>query len=261
MTVLLRTINSNPMQTISINFIVPQGWHELGDKQLRYVYQLLAEDFASDEIKTLCLLRWSGAKVIGRQDNGSYLLKHGKTLFEVTPLTLAELLPHLDWLATVPSQPVRLSKINRCEALPADFSEVPFETYIVVDNLYQGYLTTQDDALLDELAAVLYGKKLTLKPAERISIFYWIASLKEFFSHRYPDFLQLTSDVSDGNILGGKQQSVEEAMNAQIRALTKGDITKEKEILALDTWRALTELNAQAREYRELNAQLKSNGK
>ena len=34
-------------------------------------------------------------------------------------------------------------------------------------------------------------------------------------------------------------------MNAQIRALTKGDVTKEKEILALDTWRALTELNAQ----------------
>ena len=29
------------MQTISINFIVPQGWHELSDKQLRYVYQLL----------------------------------------------------------------------------------------------------------------------------------------------------------------------------------------------------------------------------
>lgn len=249
------------MQTISINFIVPQGWHELGDKQLRYVYQLLAEEYSSDEIKTLCLLRWSGAKVIGRQDNGTYLLKHGKTLFEVTPLTLAELLPHLDWLATVPSQPVRLSKINRCEALPADFSEVPFETYIVVDNLYQGYLTTQDDALLDELAAVLYGKQLTLKPAERISVFYWIASLKEFFSHRYPDFLRLTSEVAGGDLLGGQQQSVEEAMNAQIRALTKGDITKEKEILALDTWRALTELNAQAREYRELNAQLKSNGK
>ena len=46
-------------------------------------------------------------------------------------------------------------------------------------------------------------------------------------------------------------------MDAQIRALTKGDITKEKEILALDTWRALTELNAQAREYKQLQAQLK----
>ena len=36
-----------PMHTISINFIVPQGWHELSDKQLRYVYQLLADDFAT----------------------------------------------------------------------------------------------------------------------------------------------------------------------------------------------------------------------
>lgn len=45
-------------------------------------------------------------------------------------------------------------------------------------------------------------------------------------------------------------------MNAQIRALTKGDVTKELEILALDTWRALTELNAQAKEYQQLNAQL-----
>lgn len=117
------------MQTISINFVVPQGWHELSDKQLRYAYSLIASDFASDEIKTLCLLQWSGTKVIGRQDSGSYLLKKGKILFEVTPLTLAELLPHLDWLGTLPTVPVRISKINRAHALPADFSEVPFETY------------------------------------------------------------------------------------------------------------------------------------
>ena len=116
------------MQTISINFIVPQGWHELSDKQLRYVYQLLANEFATDEVKTLCLLQWSGTKVIGRQDSGAYLLKKAKILFEVTPLTLAELLPHLDWLAAIPTVPVRLSKINRQHALPADFSEVPFET-------------------------------------------------------------------------------------------------------------------------------------
>jgi len=35
------------MQTISINFIVPHGWYELSDKQLRYVYQLLADNFAT----------------------------------------------------------------------------------------------------------------------------------------------------------------------------------------------------------------------
>ena len=96
------------MQTISIDFIVPQGWHELSDKQLRYVYDLLAKEYASDEIKTLCLLRWSATKVIGRQESGAYLLKKGKFLFEVTPLTLAELLPALDWLGSLPTSPVRL---------------------------------------------------------------------------------------------------------------------------------------------------------
>ena len=46
---------------------------------------------------------------------------------------------------------------------------------------------------------------------------------------------------------------LQESMNAQIRALTKGDITKEKEVLHLDTWRALTELDALAKEAEEFN--------
>ena len=246
------------MQTISINFIVPQDWHELSDKQLRYVYQLLANEFATDEVKTLCLLQWSGTKVIGRQDSGAYLLKKGKILFEVTPLTLAELLPHLEWLGSLPTVPVRISKINRQHALPADFSEVPFETFIICDNLYQGYLQTQNDELLDQLGATLYGKSMTFKPYERINIFYWFAALKDTFSRKYPDFFQPIDAASGSNLLGSSVASVEDAMNAQIRALTKGDVTKEAEVLALDTHRALTELNAQAREYKELNAKTTS---
>lgn len=242
------------MQTISINFQVPQGWHELGDKQLRYVYQLLASDCSADEIKTLCLLQWSDTKVIGKQPSGAYLLRKGKTLFEATPLTIAELLPALDWLASLPNVPVRMSKINRQHALPADFSEVPFETFIICDNLYQGYLQTQNDELLDQLGATLYGNSMTFKPYERINIFYWFAALKDTFSRKFPDFFQPIDAATGGNLLGSSASSVEDAMNAQIRALTKGDVTKEAEVLALDTHRALTELNAQAREYNELNA-------
>lgn len=246
------------MQTITIDFSVPQGWHELGDKQLRYVYDLIAQEFSSDEIKVLCLLHWGGAKVIGRQESGAYLMKKGKTFFEVTPLTIASLLPHLGWLGSLPTVPVRLSKINRQVALPADFSEVPFETFIICDNLYQGYLSTQDDALLDQLGSMLYGKEIAFKPYERISIFYWFAALKDYFAHRYTYFFQPIAGAADGNLLGSSVPSVEDAMNAQIRALTKGDVTKEKEVLALDTHRALTELNAQAREYKELNAKTAS---
>ena len=54
------------MNTISINLNVPKGWHELDDKQLRYVYSLIAKEFSADEIKTLALLHFSGCKVIAR---------------------------------------------------------------------------------------------------------------------------------------------------------------------------------------------------
>lgn len=245
------------METISINFQLPASWSELSDKQLRFVYQLIANDMSTEELQTLCLLQWSSTKVVGRQDNGSYLLKKGKILFEATPLTIAELLPNFAWLGAIPTNPARPQKLKHRQALAADFQGVPFETYIVVDNLYQGYLTTQSDDLLDELASVLYpGIKTPLAPWEHIAVFYWVASLKDFFARKFPDFLQPVSAASDGNLLGSASPGVEEAMNAQIRALTKGDVTKESEILALDTWRALTELNAQAKEYKQLNDQL-----
>ena len=47
-------------------------------------------------------------------------------------------------------------------------------------------------------------------------------------------------------------------MDTQIRALTKGDITKEREVLQMDVHRALTELDAQAKEYEELKRETKS---
>ena len=208
-------------------------------------------------MKTLCLLHWTGTKVIGKQNTDGYLLRKGGFLFEVTPLTLAELLPNLDWLGSLPTSPIRPVKLKHRPGIAADFDEAPFEQYIIVDNLYQGYLQTQDDTLLDEIASVVYpGIKTPLAPDERIAIFYWVASLKSSLANRYPDFFQPADTVATGNLLGSPSQSVEAAMNAQIRALTKGDVTKEAEVLALDTHRALTELNAQAREYKQLNSQL-----
>ena len=50
---------------------------------------------------------------------------------------------------------------------------------------------------------------------------------------------------------------MEASMNAQIRALTGGDITKEEIIRKANVWRALTELDAKAREAEELNKKLK----
>ncbi len=39
--------------------------------------------------------------------------------------------------------------------------------------------------------------------------------------------------------------------------MTGGDVTKEEEILHIDTWRALTELDAKAKEADEFNQKMK----
>ena len=243
------------MQTKTINLIVPRGWHELNDKQLRYLFGLLADDYSSAEIRTLCLLRWSGLKV-QHCHNSHFVVRLGKDDFTLSATVVADAIETMKWLDEIPSFPVRLSHIGKFTALQADFLSVPFETFIFCDNLYQGYLHTKDDSLIDEMIKVLYnGCNSKILPLERISTFYWFASLKQYFAKTFHHFFQQTGGT-DGNLLGSAKsigEQVTEAMNAQIRALTKGDITKEKEVLAMDCWRALTELNAQAKEYNELN--------
>ena len=244
----------------TINLIVPRGWHELDDKQLRYLFGLLADEYSSAEIRTLCLFRWAGLRVLYRH-NSHFVVRLGKDDFTLSATVVADAIETMKWLDEIPSYPVRLSHIGKFTALPSDFLSVPFETFIFCDNLYQGYLHTKNDSLIDEMIKVLYPgwrearTQKGLTQCERISTFYWFASLKQYFAKTFHHFFQQT-DSTDSNLLGSAKsigEQVTEAMNAQIRALTKGDITKEKDVLAMDCWRALTELNAQAKEYEELN--------
>ena len=165
----------------------------------------------------------------------------------------------LDWIVEIPEYPVRISRIRKHAALPADFQGVEFEKYIYCDNLYQGYLSTQKQELLNEMAGILYNAPgIKTNAAEKLSTFYWFASLKELFSRTFPSFLRPTGSMTSENLLeqgAPLGRRLQEAMNAQIRALTKGDITKEREVLSMDTWRALAELDAQAKEYEELKKQ------
>lgn len=109
------------------------------------------------------------------------------------------------------------------------------------------------------MAGILYNAPgIKTNAAEKLSTFYWFASLKELFSRTFPSFLRPTGSMTSENLLeqgAPLGRRLQEAMNAQIRALTKGDITKEREVLSMDTWRALAELDAQAKEYEELKKQ------
>lgn len=97
---------------LHIDLAVPLGWHELSDAQLRYAFELIARNYTSDEIKTLCLCRWAGLSVRHRH-NADFICRLGKRTFRLSALQIAECLSALDWLDTIPPQPVCISRIGR----------------------------------------------------------------------------------------------------------------------------------------------------
>lgn len=241
--------------TVTINITLPKSWQELTNEQLYYVYDLIGDSLSGPQIRTYCFFRWGGLGVVCRYGDG-FIIKKNRLECFVTGEIIASAMQSLLFLEQMPETPVRISKIRKHYAVDAKLDDVPFEQYLYMENLYQGYLHTQNHALLSEMGEMLYDADgMHFNQAEKMSIFYWWTALKIYFSKMFPDFFVPMSSRNDGNLLGSAKsigQQLREAMNAQIRALTKGDITKEKEVLAMHTPRALTELNQLAKEAEEM---------
>lgn len=237
-----------------INITIPKSWQELSDKQLRYVFRLLNGSFTLTQIKTLCLLHWSGMKVL-RKEGAVFIIRYRKKLYPISALQITESLQFLNWLGDFPQYPVRLSRIGFHRPVGADLQNVAFEDFLTLDNLYQGYLQTQNAQLLQDMAGILYKSRFSkLSPEESISIFYWYTSLKRYFASLFKHFFTYAQEGESTSLSFAQLQ---ENMNTQIRALTGGDITKESDVLRMDCWRALTELDAKAKDYEELQKQIK----
>lgn len=165
---------------------------------------------------------------------------------------LAELLPELDWMDTPPEEPIRPHALRGIEAVDAHLSGVPFSHYLQIENYYQGYLQTQEPEALEALMPLLYpgwdGKRM--HEAEHVLVLWWLVGLKTAYTQLFPDLFSRTAPT------GNNQPDMRELMLAEIRALTGGDVTKNKAVLHADTMDALAELNAKAREAREMNEHL-----
>lgn len=235
----------------TINLTIPKSWQDLSDKQLRYVYRLLNRNYTLTQIKTMCLLRWGRMKVL-RREGAVFIVRHHGQLFPISALQISEAVQSLDWLGDFPRNPVRLSRIGIYRPVRADFQNVSFGDFLALDNLYQGFLQTQDPALLHDMALIMYQTRhIHLSKVEQINIFYWFTSLKRWFANMFTHFFRMEkADVNSPTVLSFKE--LQQNMNTQIRALTGGDITKEREVLAMDCWRALTELEAKAIDYEEM---------
>lgn len=252
-----------------INLTVPISWVDLSQDQLRFLLATIAQvgdtnhntpfasldDFSaqtSAQVATYCLLKWNNLQFVCPYADG-WLLSYGGNEFCLDAETIASAISALSWINSLPEQPVRLEVVDGANALDADLdSGFSFDDWLSCENLWQHYQISHSEQPLIKMAEILYRKPgIKLSPAEMLGVFYWWAAVKLQASTLYPNFFRPADTTAPETT--PTHDDIRKGMNAQIRALTKGDITKEEQILAMDASRALTELDALAFEYEELN--------
>lgn len=254
---------------MNLDLTAPTSWSELTQEQLTYLLKAIAvvnsdtigrsfrskEDYSAQvaaQVAVRCLLHWNDVRIVTPYAD-AWLLNHEGIEYLVSPGDLAAATSMVSWISRLPEDPVRLESIDGAVAVSADIDDdLSFDEYLACEACWQVWQTTQVDSLLGNMAAILYRKEnIVLKDFEYLSIFYWWAGLKNMLSGRYPNFFQVSPVESA--IPNVDELALRRSMDSQIRALTKGDITKESTILSLPAIRAITELEALAREYDELN--------
>lgn len=248
----------------SVDFDFPTSWADFNQKQLRYVFYALST-YNRDEAKFRIFCRLFELTIIryNRQSVTLTAQNDAKREFSLSMGSLVSVLSHLDFLFQPNRTPVRLDAISAqhdnkrvtFEAVHPGLQGVPFRDYLSLENYYQGFLRTKNRHLLRSMLALLYrheshslaDTQFIVKPWLEDSVLLWYASIKNALADTFEDFF---GDV-DTSSPSAEMPNFLKIMNAQIRALTGGDITKEETILNMDCWRALTELNEKSREARE----------
>ena len=249
----LRTPQCSFSTDSGLELHAPQSWKEMTQDQLRYVFFLLTTFPNMITVKTYMFLRFTGLKVVKKIPGGVRCAlmsdKHHQE-FNIATWQIQSLLHQFDYIDSYDGMGVRLESIQGYHAVDVLLHGLPFVDYLNCEIIYQGFLQTRDDKRLDALARILYRddnddapEELKLAPEERMGTFIWYTSVKLAMSKAFPHFFKPSKGEGAPKLM--------EMTNAQLRALTDGDVTKEEMVEELDCWRCLTELDAKAREAEE----------
>jgi len=256
------------------------AWRKLTQEQLLYVLTLLSLFDDKAVVKTYMFIRLNGIHVEGNTLQMMHEQPHSfrcwvrtkwwkpRTWFTLEPWQVQSVIRQFDFIEQFDGMDVRLERIHGCRAVDDILDGYPFGDYLYAETYYQQALMTGESRMIEQLARLLYLRRgivaidhfpwrwvgwkhplrFRLSPAEQMGTLMWFAHVKSEFAERWPYFFRRVSgEMSEPEI------DLIGAMNAQIRALTEGDLTKEAAIRRMPCWRALTELNEKAREAKEFH--------
>lgn len=244
-------------------FSAPGSWEELQEDELRYILSVLTLFPDLTVAKCYVLARFCGIKVLKYTRTGwkcsvLCLSRKGKKKREVMYLNEAEILSLLKNFDFIEDY-TYYKPLDTCANLQAVgrlIKNVTFLDYLQLEKNYQLYLIHKDDKFLQKMGWILYrdeagesDETAIFQPYELLNVFMWFSSVKGYLAENFPHFFKLAK-------VGGelKQEDLMPAMQAQIRALTDGDITKQQAVYDSLCWDALSELDNKAREAEEFKA-------
>lgn len=242
---------------MTVNLIAPQGWggmsqHQLSDmlKVMVYVNAITtgreSKRYKESMVSLLCLLRWNNIRIVSPHGDGWILQRGSATPFFASAERLAAASSMVGWIAEAPTAPVRIDKIGDAQAASPDLDDgTSFDTWLTCETLWQQYQMSQDPRLLRSMSERLYNcEDIKAEQWELLGVWYWWAGVKALCNALYPNFFKQphAEQMEQAN----DSETLRRNMDSQIRALTKGDITKENAVLAMPCHRALTELDALA---------------
>lgn len=238
-----------------IDVSLPMDWEMLSQEELRFVLRSMVRFSDSNSrwrrVAAVLFYRRAGIKPVCRYGSNWLCRVNGK-MEVVDAQQMADAVSRLSWLSEIPKVPVRLEKVGRKSvALPAfPIDVITFSDWLALENLFQGYVYTMEESILQEMSQFLYKPvPRALKHFELIGVFYWWSAVKAKVAAMFPSFF---SPAPVQEAAEPDYDSLRKSVDSQIRALTKGDVSKEDTVLNLPAIRALTELDAQAAEYEEL---------
>lgn len=259
----MKTNETQALSTLSadgkLHLHCPKSWAELSQQQLHYVLDLLGCGLYNDvEIRTYMLFRFCAIEVRKRRHTSvscRVRLDTGKWHhFDIQNWQVQDMIGQLSFINSFEGFGRGLESVGDFTAADEQLSDYKFGWFLVCEKNYAAYINTKDAKYLDILAQWLYmyddepvaksDKKLDTDAAIQMSVFLWFSDLKKRYARMYPNFYKPADKV------GGSYNFLE-SYNAQLRALTDGDVTKEEEVKSVSCLRALTELDAKAREAEE----------
>lgn len=247
----------------TIDVKLPTAWEELTQAELPVVYDIITQLAESDvQAARLAIFRaLAFCRVVGKHGPAYKLAlkcrigdtSKVKTKYcFATAEEIAELLEPLSFIEAPGAVPVRPDDWHSAKAVDAALHGLTFGEWLQLENYYQAYISTKQASDLQAIAQLLYPglKPKYIDDAFKFGLLQWVIQVKQYFAKLWPNFFR----PAEGEVSGSTMLDI---TNAEIRALTGGDVTKEDKIMETECWRALTELDYKAKEAAELKKQLK----